>query len=361
VIAIIGILIALLLPAVQAAREASRRMACSNNMRQVLIALVNHHDAKNVFPPGLAIAEPGADRNSAFPSAQPHSTFIFLLPFMEQTSRYEACAKTLQISGMNGQSRDSGGTANRSLWDTAYPTPIAGLLCPSDSVKAKPNTNEPARNNIVFSAGDYPSDVWTGNLNDIDSAVTFYRGMFGSTLRCLSYDGILDGSSNTIMTSEAVIGNAVSNSESWISDGMIRGDIRRNASGIMTNPSLCITTYANGKQYVTSASNIRRSYSGRYWATGYIGTTMFTTILPPNSPSCFTGAGTTGTGGHFASATSNHNGGVNVGFGDASVRFVPDTVNRGNISLPPVTLGASPYGVWGALGSRDGGEAVTPP
>jgi prepilin-type N-terminal cleavage/methylation domain-containing protein len=361
VIAIIGVLIALLLPAVQAAREAARRSQCTNNMKQVLLALVNHHDVKNIFPPGLARAYPGETSANKLASGQPVSTFVFLLPFMEQTQRYECCAALLEISGINGQSRPGSGATNQSNWDNGFGGKISTILCPSDASKATPNTNEPARNNIVFCIGDYPTGVWI-NDNEIDTATTLYRGVFGATFRCFGYDGLVDGSSNTVMISETVIGNAMSNSEVNQADGMIRGDIRVNASGAMTNPSLCITSYTNGKQYVTSTGNIRRMFYGRMYGMPYIGTTMFNTILPPNSPSCYSGGSSTGSGStHFASATSNHTGGVNCGLGDGSVRFVSDTVDCGTTSSAPVTIGASPYGVWGAAGTRDGSESVALP
>jgi type II secretory pathway pseudopilin PulG len=361
VIAIIGVLIALLLPAVQAAREASRRSQCSNNMRQVLIALANHHDSTNVFPPGCAQAYPGQSRANAWNAQKIQSPFVFLLPYMEQVQRYECCDALLKISGLNPQNRPTSGATNQSNWDSGYGGKISMILCPSDSAKAVPYTNEQARNNIVFCNGDYPTATW-GNNDDIDNAQTFYRGAFGATFRYFGYDGLTDGSSNTIMTSEAVIGNWINGEANAQANGMIRGDIRTNATGIDTNPSLCITSYTNGKQSVTSANNIRRNLCGRWYSTGYIGVTLFHAILHPNSPSCFRDGGPAGaTRRMFLSANSNHSGGVNCGFGDGSVHFVNESVNCGVTSSAPVTVGASPYGVWGALGTRDGGEAVTYP
>ncbi|MDR1053245.1 MAG: DUF1559 domain-containing protein [Planctomycetaceae bacterium] len=367
VIAIIGVLIALLLPAVQAAREAARRSQCSNNMRQILIALANHHDAKKVFPPGSVFADPSDSKSDTFACQTPFSTFVFLLPYMEQTARYDACAQTFNIpfpiSGQHWPETRPTDAINAALWDAAYPIPIASILCPSDSAKAKPNVNEPARNNISFCIGDYPTSTWAGvpGTTGVDDTDTFFRGVFGSSFRCFGYDGLMDGSSNTLMISEITIGNATNNTEANQATGMIHGDIRVNATGIDTNPSLCKTTYTNGKQYVSATNSVRRLWSGRRWAMPYVGTTLFTSILPPNSPSCFSVGSTAWWGARVVSANSNHSGGVNCGMGDASVRFVTDSVDSGNTSLPPVKVGASPYGIWGAIGSRDGGEAKSLP
>jgi prepilin-type processing-associated H-X9-DG protein len=92
----------------------------------------------------------------------------------------------------------------------------------------------------------------------------------------------------------------------------------------------------------------------------------FTTILPPNAPSCANAHGEWQEG--IFSPDSYHPGGVNVGMADGSVRFIAETVNTGNLAAPvpgsstTVPFGApSPYGVWGALGSKQGGEAVALP
>jgi type II secretory pathway pseudopilin PulG len=273
VIAIIGVLIALLLPAVQAAREAARRSQCSNNMRQVLIALANHHDATNVFPPGMAQAYPGQLRANHFDGLKLASPFVFLLPYMEQAPRYECCDALLKVSGLGTQARPTSDATNQSNWDNGFGGKISTILCPSDSAKAVPFTNEQARNNIVFCNGDYSTGTWTGNENDIDNTQTFYRGTFGATFRCFGYDGLADGSSNTIMTSEAVIGNFISSTEGIQSTGMIRGDIRRNATGTATNPSLCITSYTNGKQYVVIPEK------GIFWFNIFAGCDFFVAVV----------------------------------------------------------------------------------
>ena len=82
VIAIIGALVALLLPAVQAAREAARRTQCKNNLRQLGLALQNHHGAQGHFPAGVVA------NNNDFRNGE-HSGFVFLLPYLEQNALFE--------------------------------------------------------------------------------------------------------------------------------------------------------------------------------------------------------------------------------------------------------------------------------
>ena len=79
--------------------------------------------------------------------------------------------------------------------------------------------------------------------------------------------------------------------------------------------------------------------------------------MPPNGPACVAGTNDNRYRGLFP-PTSYHPGGVNAAMTDASVRFISETIDTGNLTLSPVTSGSSRYGVWGALGTKDGGETI---
>jgi len=105
-----------------------------------------------------------------------------------------------------------------------------------------------------------------------------------------------------------------------------------------------------------------RDWRGQRWADGGICYTGFQTILPPNAPSCMR-QGNWDEGRGTLTAQSFHPGGVNGLMGDGSVRFISETIETGNLGLSwnayngGASTGPSPYGVWGALGSRQGGES----
>jgi prepilin-type N-terminal cleavage/methylation domain-containing protein len=118
VIAIIGILIALLLPAVQAAREAARRSQCTNNMKQIGLALHNYHDTHKTFPPAAIWGTPNTPANvlGRLPDPYHHTWCTAILPFMEQQPLYDTVDFRLRAWGQ-----------------TIVSTQVQTLRCPSDS------------------------------------------------------------------------------------------------------------------------------------------------------------------------------------------------------------------------------------
>ncbi len=323
VIAIIGVLIALLLPAVQQAREAARRMSCSNNLKQLGIALHNYHDTFNALP--ARQAGPGWSGNGdQYPRR--HSAFVSLLPFIEQSARYD------QIEA-----------ARRHAWhgdaNSGYVGEIDAFICPSDGLYSPTGADRNAQYsplNYGLCMGDNFSFT---SPSDITQPETNVRGIFGYLIYSRFRD-ITDGLSNTMAMSETIVAPS--------SDQLGR------AVGSSTNDPLACRAYLTGVNYTSGSLVAQYRCHGQRWQDGRPGYCAITTVLPPNSATCSSQAG-----GGLYTASSRHPGGVLSMFADGSVRFVPETIDTGNLSLSPVTSGVSPYGVWGAIGSMAGGETNT--
>jgi len=141
VIAIIGVLVALLLPAVQAAREAARRASCSNNMKQIGLALHSYHDAFHVFPP--ACLNPGTRLPIASLSGEPvrnHTGYLYLLPFLEQTTLHDQIDFTSATGAADHNSFGGGGFQTAVLGGVK----LNVFRCPSDPPYDEPHASESA-------------------------------------------------------------------------------------------------------------------------------------------------------------------------------------------------------------------------
>jgi prepilin-type N-terminal cleavage/methylation domain-containing protein len=342
VIAIIGVLVALLLPAVQAAREAARRSQCSNALKQFGLALHNYADINKRFPPrrggttGVSASDL-ARLNGNFDRLSP---FIPLLPYIEQKPLYDRIQSGFTSAG--GIKFPVGGPAawygpgDFDPWKTQIPL----IICPSDKVPAI--TTQHARNSFAFSIGD--------TVRDHNANNRLMRGMFGSQL-CKGFNDLTDGSSNTIAMSERVWGGNLGIVAATGHD--IKTATAVSVSSINSNPGSCFAQ-ARGQEFVGVQIKAR---FGALWSDGQAERVGFTTILPPNAPSCVNDAnGNADSNGAVLNPASYHPGGVDSCFADGSVRFVNQNINCGNTAAAPVTAGKSPYGVWGALGSTEGKE-----
>jgi prepilin-type N-terminal cleavage/methylation domain-containing protein len=352
VIAIIAVLIALLLPAVQQAREAARRTQCRNNLKQLGLALHNYHDVFNLFVYGKGGTNGGG--NTARPDGNYNrlSGMIGLLPYMDQAPYYNLiqAGGTAQNNFTGGPfDVPPGGAAPWSGW-VVWNNPIPGLRCPTD-----PGFNT-ARgiSNYAFCRGDsYMVNPPTGNNRDANNQ----SGLFARD-RCYGVRDILDGTSNTIAFSERVAAN-------FGRGGKASPDIREstltNVTGIATSAGACLAA-ANairaGNRY-TTWTDVKGKFSS-IWQDGQPENTAFFTVLGPNQPSCTIDANNNADAAHaILSASSHHTGGVHCLMADGAVRFVSDSIDTGNLGVAVTTVGgASPYGVWGALGTKAGGETV---
>ena len=354
VIAIIGILIALLLPAVQAAREAARRSQCTNNLKQLGVALHNYHDTFKKMPficGGTGGAGTGyGDYNTWSPtgsSAYRLSGFVSLLPFLEQQAIYD-------LSASNNFSP--------AAWSTIAGSPpmqkIPAFFCPSDG-----EVQDYARGarNYMMSMGDWNMQHHDLNGKDVKNP----RGPFGiirhpGAGRCYGFASVKDGLSNTTGFSERVVGSQqmaeVKGGFAAVS-GLFAGGVQPPAM-LAIVPLNCMNAPIVDGRYTTPASG---NTTGQYWSDGASVMCAFNTILPPNAPSCAPAGTATQESRLIVPPTSNHPGGANVCMLDGSVQFISETIDTGNLSLGLVESGRSNYGVWGALGSRAGGEPVSLP
>jgi prepilin-type N-terminal cleavage/methylation domain-containing protein/prepilin-type processing-associated H-X9-DG protein len=350
VIAIIAVLIALLLPAVQSAREAARRAQCTNNLKQIGIALHNYHSTYDKFPPGgfdvrrsttLALQLQGAP-----------STHLRLIGYAEQTSLYNAF--NLALPAANDP--EYGNAAN----STVVVTRIQMFLCPSDT---PPGYNHQGHSLGTYRApgNNYFASVGPGLESDGSQNNGLPNGPFlhaRNTGRCYGVSDITDGVSNTIAFGEWKVGTGNRGKVTPTSDivwlsALPNGTARNNGTLIMPNPTLV----QNFPEWLSRCSAMLRTedpatryalsvYVGQTWSLAFHGYTMGSTLQPPNSkyPHCTSAPSGSIVGPAMYSMFSNHPGGANILLCDGSVRFLKDSTNVQT--------------VW-ALGSRGGGEVIS--
>lgn len=356
VIAIIGILIGLLLPAVQAAREAARRMQCTNNIKQIALACQNYHDINNSFP--MPTGYRGGCSNC--PPAGGFSVQALILPFVEQTALYESISYWIHKDD-GTVVQWVGGTDYQQMvppCQEAAETQIAIYHCPSDGGERTSSafTTEiggyyDRNGNWTMNSDRSPKPTATTNYMACNGSGTAYNydsvvptdGIFcGRHSR--SFANIVDGSSNTAMFSEAIVGDGTKSSAepdpmhpesrcaygrgqcawrgqtaggmwgAWLSEGGTAGLV-----GVYGDENLDVASLCSS--YLTSWNGWR----GYCWLVCKAHATGFTTFSSPNPPYPDWGV-ELGCG--FFAARSRHSGGVNVAMADGSVRFVSDTINQ---------------------------------
>ncbi|WP_020470310.1 DUF1559 domain-containing protein [Zavarzinella formosa] len=298
VMAIIAILIGLLLPAVQKIREAANRMKCTNNLKQLGLALQNYHGANEKFPIGATAA--------AYVGPN-----VFLLPYLEQDNIYS------QVGNPN----------TAAAWTTYTANKPAAFLCPSDTEKG-------AATDYGYSNYRYNGGSWD-RINNWD-------GVFGMAVSSESSPtavatetriaDITDGTSNTAAISEGC--NYQASGTDKLSDCF------------ETPASVTATTIPTARAAFQAmdwktAGLAGGGWKGRGypWSEGSMWRGLYNHILPPNTPCWRPGA----YGQYAAAPTSRHTGGVNVCLVDGSVRFVRESVN---------------VDAWTAFGTRSTGESL---
>ncbi|WP_437191624.1 DUF1559 domain-containing protein [Planctomicrobium sp. SH527] len=346
VIAIIAILISLLLPAVQQAREAARRSQCKNNFKQLGLALHNYHDTFGCFPyaRGGTGHPDGGTSQATDNNVNRASGFIGLLPYFDQGALYNQISSPLTIGGVAYPAfGPRPGTGNEAY--TPFMQDLSALSCPSSQLIIVNKLG--GQTNYGFSWGDNNRQI-TGS-ETVSARVSVRnnrRGMFGfQAIR--RFRDISDGTSNTIAMGEM----ATSNDPSDILGGIASS---RGAAPGYDNSITCFLEANRATGKLSTGTN--RNWRGNGWANGVAVYTGINTVLPPNSPACMQSSNDHSNG--QVPASSWHTGGVHVLMGDGAVRFISENIHSGNLSSKDVTTGTSPFGTWGALGSIGGSEVA---
>jgi prepilin-type N-terminal cleavage/methylation domain-containing protein len=332
VIAIIGILVSLLLPAVQYAREAGRRIQCSNNLKQLGIAMHNYHDVYKKFPigkgPNYVATVPGAVGYARWSA---HSQ---LLPFMEQNNLYDSIDFRLPPAtpGMGGVINFMPQYSNPGLInEVPCRMRVPGFMCPSDGTA--PIGDWPGANNYagnqggwLCDRGDLPPPVGSIAPNEIQTGVLYF-------LSRVSFADVLDGSSNTMMFSEHLRGNGSPDPHSDLF-------VIQNQNTLIDTYNVCMATDPLTATPLTSKW-------GRSWVMGENCCTLYNHVGQPNSYSC---AGIPFPNNNMTnmamqvSASSNHTNGVVACRVDGSVGYISEGID---------------ILTWRALGTRRGREPIT--
>jgi prepilin-type processing-associated H-X9-DG protein len=289
------------------------------------------------------------------------SAWIGILPGLEQQALYESItdAQKNYKNGSNwrglriGADNPNGGDRSPVAVDVV----VTFALCPSESRPEAP-AGYYGRNNYVFCEGDFPGcgqDIFP-NHNAHNK-----RGAFSSFV-WHNLSAITDGTSNTAGVSERVAhygrGRNINSSFAQGVSGVIASFTATNEVPGTFNPQQCVVLKTATGEYSSTASSIRNDRTGHRWLSGEPIFGIFNTIVPPNSPSCTMGSGSSDPG--VLPPNSYHSGGVNVGALDGSVRFISDTIGCNDLTSMCVKNGPSPYGVWGAFGTKDGTESSNP-
>ncbi len=313
VVGILCILMAILLPAVQAAREAARRTRCQNNLRQIGVGLHAYHATHGTFPPaGTGI--------HAWYSGD-HSVHLRLLPFLDQVALFNTVNFALGTTPPHGVSimSEADMAADRAMNETASHVTLASFLCPSDSLASGPTTSY--RGNTGVGPGMNTSAEYPDSGNGIFPEVVMVNAA-----------RVSDGLSHTVAFSERLVGTGVAQQarperdaypmpfELFTADQSLQG---------------CRIAVISGRSPFLDA--------GKWWYWTGREYSLYSHAQEPNGsiPDCLNQLSMPGKG--VMTARSQHPGGVNALMADGSERFVPETINRA---------------AWRALGTRNGSELV---
>lgn len=371
VVALAFLTLSLLTPAVLRSRAAARRDQCADNLKRLALAVQCYHDVNGALPAG----QDGSDLDYGFR--------VVLLPYLNETPTYDLATR-YRADGVRF------GATGADLREKRFDF----YACPADAA-AQNVVDGCAPASYVASYGDYAPKVEPWNAETYAEAARFgaekdvvarnsrlFRNGSRGAIQPKIWSGVadvIDGTSNTALFSETLV--AVPNARTFRNglavervDVFAAGPGRDSCERPGFAPRACLSLAADDGSGDFRSGVVVDQARGKRWGDGRLPFAAFSTILPPNSPNCALGqVGDDGANVQLLSASSAHQGGVNVAFVDGAVRFVSDEINCGYLtyspnpdgSFPPdgprcVASGKSPFGVWGAIGSRAGGETRDP-
>jgi len=331
VIAIIGVLIALLLPAVQAAREAARRAQCTNNLKQIGLAVHNYLSSNSDTMPPSIIDDYPTSQGGDGTNGQSQSAQARLLPFLEQTTTFNAINFNFPArwgGGMPNPPDNASGQVWGVIQMTAATVTVKSFLCPSDPNPGSSGTMGWAGNQRLVGANNYPINIGTNRrLNNWRmNGVTYNASRWDGAFPTVTLASFVDGTSNTAIFSEWVKGPAVGLPGQ---DGLGMVYTGPNSSFPTGNTAPYIPTqdWLSAQSCQNNGTSQNWSWKGEWWIEG--DRQSYSHTQTPNRRACvYSDIGVDGRGSITqCGASSLHPGGVNVLFGDGTVRFIKSTVN----------------------------------
>jgi prepilin-type N-terminal cleavage/methylation domain-containing protein/prepilin-type processing-associated H-X9-DG protein len=334
VIAIIGILIALLLPAVQAAREAARRMQCTNNEKQWALAMHNFHNTHGTLPPhGTEYCE--GPVSASDPTVVYNKTdggtgaLARILPFVEAAN--VSAGRDFSISLFPGP-----GSSINSYYSDVKDIPLSILGCPSDgertSGSVSPTANSTASGNYVVCVGS-GTGTNSNAVNKTDGAFYKARNAVGTkTNGDHGFESMTDGTSNTMVLSEALFGNSaiVGNIDLAGMDDTSKAKIFQRT--ILDGTQTPAADAGENEDMVAFSAAVTKTGGKQercaFWLSCRWDHSVYNGYLTPNQKNAANYWKKGSPQLSFLKAASSHTGGVNVAYGDGSVHFTSDSVSR---------------------------------
>lgn len=355
VVAIIGILVALLLPAVQSVREAARRMQCANNLKQISLAIHNYAGAMGSLP----LTTTGPSRTNQPSGNGFYSWLAMILPQIEQQNIYQSIQFNHPMVDERNFSTSSQYTNLRISASHINAGParvmVGTYLCPSESVEMTS-----AMGTAAVAPGSYAGNIgWIRGTTGIDGSSAPLVRTNGAMpminpaspdpwqMRNLSFRDFKDGTSSTAMVTERIINNAEPISGPFGSSLPV--GLRKSALSYCAGSGSTNRRLGDWVTYCDSVSVPDPLYSlphGRSWISGWtLAANLYMHVMPINSRNCHIYGGEDD-GTNIVTASSYHWGGLNMAYADGHVSFVSETIDRE---------------VWWAIGSRNGSEVMQVP